>query len=54
MDTGDCVIKRPKLILDMGKMRIANTHGAFSKRMAMGLSEMLEELREGTEEVDMN
>ena len=54
LDTGDCVIKRPKLIQDMGKMRIANTHGGFSKRMAMGLSEMLEELREGTEEVDMN
>ena len=57
MDTGDCVIsgiKRSNVTQEIEKMRITNPHGAFNKRMAMGLSDMLEELREGTEEVEMN
>ena len=33
-------------------MRI--THRSFNKRMAMGLTDILEELREGSKEVEMN
>ena len=57
LDTGDCVIsgiKRSNVTQDMDKMRITSTHGSFNKRMAMGLTDMLEELREGSEEVEMN
>jgi len=57
LDTGDCVIsgiKRSNVTQEIEKMRITNPNGAFNKRMAMGLSDMLEELREGTEEVEMN
>ena len=57
LDTGDCVIsglKRSNVTQDMEKMRITNKHGGFNKRLNMDLSAMLEELREGTEEVEMN
>lgn len=57
LDTGDCVIsgiKRSNVTQEIERMRITNPHGSFNKRMAMGLSDMLEELREGTEEVEMN
>jgi len=57
LDTGDCIIsgiKRSNVTQEIEKMRITNTHGSFNKRMAMGLTDMLEELREGSEEVEMN
>ena len=52
LDTDDCVIsgiKRSNVTQEIERMRITNT-----KRMAMGLTDMLEELREGSEEVEMN
>ena len=35
-------------------MSITNTHGSFNKRMAMGLTNLQEELNEGSKEVEMN
>ena len=56
LDTGDCVIsgiKRTNVTRDIERMRITNTEGCGNKRMARGLTDMLEELREGSEEVEM-
>ena len=58
LDTGDTVItgiKRNCVALDLEKMRFSSACGGF-KRMALDtkLTDMLEELREGSEEVTMN
>ena len=55
-DTDDCVIsgvKRNKVTKEIKMMRITNTHGSSNKRMATGLTNMQEELREGSKEVEM-
>ena len=57
LDIADCVIsgiKRSNVIQEVERMKITNSHGSFNRRMAMGLTDMLEELREGSEEVEMN
>ena len=59
LDTGDTVItgiKRNSVALDLEKMRFSSAGGGFNKRIALDtkLTDMLEELREGSEEIAMN
>ena len=57
LDTDDCVIsgvKRNNVTQEIEKMRITDIHGSSNKRMAMGLTDVQEELREGSKEVEMN
>ena len=57
LDTDYCVIsgnKRNNVTQEIERMSITNTHGSFNKRMAMGLTNLQEELNEGSKEVEMN